>query len=229
MYPVLQRIHQLDRSGFSDIRPHRFRIAVYFRFDGIQFTDAYQRFGGGIRECADVYILDFSSGVRHTCRFLFTTVPIQRVISTIGIRMQVTTVTGKVSLWMLPCDPASTQTRPLVGALNPRCVHLVYKLTAGPCAFCRCPSPAPDQGHPLYKPSLALTRTFVADRKAAPAVRWPYRSTDPAWHYSALRPGGCIYRTDSMRHVFRELRREYVRQQPGSRVAALYGFKGMEA
>lgn len=59
-----------DRGlGFTDRQSLLCRAATYLRFDGVQLTDALQRLGGNISWGADVNVVDFSTGVRHTSRF----------------------------------------------------------------------------------------------------------------------------------------------------------------
>lgn len=59
-----------DRGlGFPDCQSLICRAATYLRFDGVQVTDALQRLGGNINRGADVNVVDFSTGVRHTSRF----------------------------------------------------------------------------------------------------------------------------------------------------------------
>lgn len=162
--------------------------------------------------------MDFSPHMRHAGRFRYATVGYSHRRHPPA---EYHRTRKRVVAFAHPCAPVTRQTRPLVGALNPRCGHHVRKPTAGPCAFCRCPASVPEQRYPRYVSCLALTGTGVADRTAVPAVHRPRRTSDPESHGSAPRSAAVYNGLMVVRHVLRELRRDYARQQSGSRVVAL--------
>lgn len=63
LYPVVQRLHQLDASGFSDCKPLLCRTAAYLRFYVVSLCYTSERFLSHFCRTAHILVMDFSAGV----------------------------------------------------------------------------------------------------------------------------------------------------------------------